>query len=176
MVSSVVLLYIADFRRAAGLLASGQSSTMAGTFAGQYVMEGFWGKIFRKMWHRVALTRSIALVPSLLVALLASSEFDNMGELLNILQSVCLPFAIIPILRITANTKIMGKIFATGRLYLLICWLLALTVVGFNLYLIATFVEGLPLRWLWIVLTVFYVVFCIYLVFVKLRRTGTENS
>jgi Mn2+/Fe2+ NRAMP family transporter len=46
---------------------------MTGTLAGQYVMEGYFGKIFSKSWHRVAITRGIALVPSMLVALFAVS-------------------------------------------------------------------------------------------------------
>jgi natural resistance-associated macrophage protein len=49
-------------------------------------VEGFFGAIFKKQWHRVALTRAIALVPSMLVAVLAVDHFDTMGELLNVLQ------------------------------------------------------------------------------------------
>lgn len=65
---------------------AGQSSTMTGTFAGQYVTEGFFGNIFRKEWHRMAITRGISLVPSMLVAVFAVDRFDTMGELLNVLQ------------------------------------------------------------------------------------------
>ncbi|CEP18418.1 hypothetical protein [Parasitella parasitica] len=68
---------------ALGLLAAGQCSTMTGTLAGQYVVEGFLGAIFKKQWHRVALTRAVALVPSMLVAVLAVDRFDTMGEFLN---------------------------------------------------------------------------------------------
>ena len=53
---------------AAGLLAAGQASTMTGVFAGQCVMEGFL-QLQIPAWQRLALTRSIALVPALLVAL-----------------------------------------------------------------------------------------------------------
>lgn len=49
---------------------------MTGTLAGQYVMEGYFGKIFSKSWHRVAITRGIALVPSMLVALFAVSLYN----------------------------------------------------------------------------------------------------
>lgn len=65
---------------------AGQSSTMTGTLAGQYVTEGFFGNIFKKDWHRVAATRSISLVPGMLVAIFAVDHFDTMGELLNVLQ------------------------------------------------------------------------------------------
>jgi natural resistance-associated macrophage protein 2 len=53
---------------ALGLLAAGNSSTITGTLAGQYVVEGFFGKIFGKSWYRVFFIRSVALVPSMLVA------------------------------------------------------------------------------------------------------------
>jgi natural resistance-associated macrophage protein len=69
-----------------GLLAAGQSSTFASTLAGQYVMDGFFGAVFRKQWHRIVVNRSIALVPSLLVAVLAVDRFDTMGEFLNVVQ------------------------------------------------------------------------------------------
>jgi len=46
---------------------------MTGTLAGQYVIEGYFGKIFSKPWHRVAITRGIALAPSMLVAVFAVS-------------------------------------------------------------------------------------------------------
>merc|ERR1711881_566677 len=51
-----------------GLLAAGQASTMTGTFAGQYVVEGFL-KLKISMWKRLLITRSIALVPAMLVAI-----------------------------------------------------------------------------------------------------------
>jgi natural resistance-associated macrophage protein len=66
----------AKYLWAFGLLAAGQSSTMTGTLAGQYVMEGFFGKIFSKPWHRVAVTRSIALIPSMLVAVFAVCDIS----------------------------------------------------------------------------------------------------
>ncbi|EIE81843.1 hypothetical protein RO3G_06548 [Rhizopus delemar RA 99-880] len=101
---------------ALGLLAAGQCSTMTGTLAGQYVVEGFLGAIFRKQWHRVAVTRAVALVPSMLVAIYAVDRFDTMGEILNVLQSLCLPAAIIPILKLTASSKIMSSTFQNSAL------------------------------------------------------------
>lgn len=68
------------------LYLAGQSSTMTGTLAGQYVTEGFFGNIFKKDWHRIAATRSISLIPGMLVAIFAVDHFDTMGELLNVLQ------------------------------------------------------------------------------------------
>ncbi|CAG8635349.1 12172_t:CDS:2 [Acaulospora morrowiae] len=78
-VLSNTLGYASKYLWAFGLLAAGQSSTMAGTLAGQYVIEGFFGKVLSKQWYRNAITRGIALVPSMLVAVYASlsSHCDN---------------------------------------------------------------------------------------------------
>ncbi|CAG8701502.1 7845_t:CDS:2, partial [Acaulospora colombiana] len=70
-VLSNTLGYASKYLWAFGLLAAGQSSTMAGTLAGQYVIEGFFGKVLSQQWYRNAITRSIALVPSMLVAIYA---------------------------------------------------------------------------------------------------------
>ena len=67
------------------LLASGQSSTLTGTYAGQFVMEGFL-ELKMSMWKRNLITRSIAILPSLIVALLAGQSGSSA---LIILSSVC---------------------------------------------------------------------------------------
>ena len=95
---------------AIGLLAAGQSSTMTGTYAGQYVMEGFL-KITLPNYLRLAITRAVALVPATCVAVVANSDSlaaDKLDEWLNVLQSVQIPFAILPLLRFTSDPRIMG--------------------------------------------------------------------
>lgn len=67
---------------AIGLLAAGQSSTMTGTYAGQFVMEGFFD-IKLTIWKRVFVTRSIAILPALSVAFM--HDFDKLDTFLNIL-------------------------------------------------------------------------------------------
>ncbi|KAJ1652900.1 hypothetical protein IWQ61_006868 [Dispira simplex] len=122
---------------AIGLLAAGQSSTMTGTMAGQYVMEGFWQwKI--KPWQRVAITRSIALVPSLVVGIAASSHLDSLGEILNVLQSIQLPFALIPVIRFTTHPGVVGS-FTNGWFTRVSSILLTLIVMVFNAYLLGDF-------------------------------------
>lgn len=120
---------------AIGLLAAGQSSTMTGTFAGQYVMEGFLDlKI--AIWKRVAITRAIALVPAVLVAVLASNELeDTLSEWLNVLQSVQLPFALIPVLHFTSRRSIMGQ-FKNGAAMQVFGWLVSLGIIVINIYLV----------------------------------------
>ncbi|DBA00250.1 TPA: hypothetical protein N0F65_007894 [Lagenidium giganteum] len=111
---------------ALGLLASGQASTMTGTYAGQFVMEGFLD-IRIDAWKRVALTRGVALVPAVIVAVISQNDHfngDRFNEFLNVLQSVQLPFSLIPLLSFTSNKVIMGRGFVTGR------WTARLLVMG----------------------------------------------
>ena len=93
---------------AAALLASGQSSTITGTYAGQFVMEGFL-EIRINPVLRAFLTRSAAIVPSLLVTIIAGDEY---AEYLIIISSVILffqlPFALIPLVKFCGSPQIMG--------------------------------------------------------------------
>lgn len=103
---------------AIGLLAAGQSSTMTGTYAGQFVMSGFLD-IKMGPYKRALLTRACALVPTLLVAVMCSGTstgLDVLNQWLNILQSIQLPFAIIPLLAITANASIVGLGFVNSAM------------------------------------------------------------
>jgi len=127
-----------------GLLAAGQMSTVTGTRAGQYVMEGFV-KIKIPKWKRVAVTRSIALVPSVAFALMAADNptiADTMNQWLNILQSVQLPFALIPVLHFTSRAHVMGPFKNSGFLQA-VCWSLALGVIMVNFYLIYQTLAGM---------------------------------
>ncbi|KAG1703451.1 hypothetical protein DVH05_007399 [Phytophthora capsici] len=111
---------------AIGLLASGQASTMTGTYAGQFVMEGFLD-IRIAAWKRVALTRSVALVPAVIVALISQDhqfKSDRFNELLNVLQSVQLPFALLPLLAFTTSKRLMGPDFVNTL------WIAVMLVVG----------------------------------------------
>ncbi|KAI8088653.1 natural resistance-associated macrophage protein-domain-containing protein [Halteromyces radiatus] len=150
---------------AAGLLAAGQSSTMTGTLAGQYVMEGFFGAFFKKQWHRVAITRAIALIPSMLVAVLAVDRFDTMGEILNVIQSLCLPMAVIPLLKLTSSSDIMTKQFKNTRTLDYICWSISWIVIGFNAYAFLTFIESFGFSLILTGFSIAYFGFIAYLVY-----------
>ncbi|KAI8146212.1 natural resistance-associated macrophage protein-domain-containing protein [Fennellomyces sp. T-0311] len=162
-VLSNTLGYYAKYLWAAGLLAAGQSSTMTGTLAGQYVVEGFFGAIFKKQWHRVAITRIIALVPSMIVAVLAVERFDTMGEILNVLQSLCLPIVMIPILKLTSSGLIMTDDFKTRPLARLVSWLISWVVMGFNIYLFGMFLDDMGWPWWMMLLSAIYLAFVAYL-------------
>ncbi|KAF2321492.1 hypothetical protein GH714_000111 [Hevea brasiliensis] len=93
---------------AVALLASGQSSTITGTYAGQYVMQGFLD-LRLAPWIRNFLTRCLAIVPSLIVALIGGSA--GAGELIIIASMILsfeLPFALIPLLKFTSCKAKMG--------------------------------------------------------------------
>ena len=72
---------------------------MTGTYSGQFVMGGFLNLNVVK-WQRIAITRSAAIAPTLLVALAfrnQDTKLDSLNEWINVLQSVQLPFALIPV-------------------------------------------------------------------------------
>lgn len=123
---------------AIGLLAAGQSSTMTGTYAGQFVMEGFL-RLEISPWKRVALTRSTALIPALTVAVWSQRHpgaSDHMDELLNVLQSIQLPFALLPVLGFTNSHVIMGREFVNSTRVQIFGWVLTGFISVINLYLV----------------------------------------
>jgi natural resistance-associated macrophage protein len=98
---------------AIGLLAAGQSSTMTGTFSGQFVMQGFLD-LRVSPWLRTTITRMCAIVPTMIIALVYSRNFDALDQGLNIFQSVQLPFALIPLLTFSSSSTILSS-FALQR-------------------------------------------------------------
>lgn len=98
-----------------GLLAAGQSSTITGTYAGQFIMGGFLDLRLKK-WLRALITRSCAIVPTIIVALIfnrTESSLDVLNEWLNVLQSIQIPFALIPLLTLVSKEELMG-VFKIG--------------------------------------------------------------
>lgn len=131
---------------AVGLLAAGQSSTMTGTYSGQFAMEGFL-KLSWARWKRVLFTRSIAIAPTLVVAAYKGVEdLTGMNDLLNVLQSLQLPFAVLPLLTFTNDKAIMRE-FKNGKITIIVTWLLAITVISINLYLVVDSMTGLNKMW-----------------------------
>lgn len=119
---------------AIGVLAAGQSSTMTGTYAGQFVMQGFLDLKIAP-WKRTLITRCIAIVPALLVGAIASNQIDAMGTWLNVLQNVQLPFAVLPVLIFTSDKSLMGK-WANPLWVQAGLGIFTLGIIGVNVYLI----------------------------------------
>ncbi|CAH1242248.1 SLC11A1 [Branchiostoma lanceolatum] len=153
-----------------GILAAGQSSTMTGTYAGQFVMEGFldihWAK-----WKRVLLTRSIAMGPTIVVALFAHRDLDMLNNWLNVLMSIQLPFALIPILHFTSSESIMGE-FKNSRFTKILVWCLATVIIGVNFYLGFTYVDGVLPIWGYVLVGLAVL---IYMIFVLYLAVGINN-
>jgi NRAMP (natural resistance-associated macrophage protein)-like metal ion transporter len=94
---------------AIGILAAGQSSTMTGTYAGQFAMEGFLNLQWAR-WKRVLFTRTIAIVPTFFVAFYADiNDLTGMNDILNAVMSLQLPFAALPTIAFTSSVQIMGE-------------------------------------------------------------------
>ena len=152
---------------ALGVLAAGQSSTMTGTYAGQFAMEGFLNLQWKK-WQRVLFTRTIAILPTFFIAFYENiQDLSGMNDLLNCLMSLMLPFAVIPTITFTSNKKIMGG-FTNGFISRIFSVLLSMLVIAVNTYFVISYVIKLnisnPVFILFIVLLgIVYLLFCLYL-------------
>lgn len=123
------------------LLASGQNATLTGTMAGQIVMEGFL-EIRLRPWVRRLLTRMIAIVPAALVAALYGS--NGVGRLLvlsQVILSLQLSFAVVPLVLFTNDKIKMGRFANPGWLTGL-AWIVTVTIVALNVYLLGQTVFG----------------------------------
>ena len=122
---------------ALALLASGQNSTITGTLAGQIVMEGFLD-IRLPPWIRRLITRLIAIVPAVIVTALYGER--GVGSLLilsQVILSLQLSFAVVPLVLFTSNKAKMGE-FANGRLLTVMAWVVTAAIVGLNSWLLLT--------------------------------------
>jgi len=120
---------------AIALIASGQSSTITGTLAGQIIMEGYL-HLRITPWVRRLLTRLIAVVPAVVVILLSGeNNVDSLLILSQVILSVQLGFAIIPLIHLTSDKKTMGM-FAIKPLIIVVASLITLLLVYLNLRMV----------------------------------------
>ena len=122
---------------AVGLLASGQVATITLTYAGQLVMTGLLD-LKVTAGSRMMATRLVALVPTVVMAVVfeTSQTFDYAAQLLNVAQSVLLPFALLPVLRMTADRDIMGERFVSPKWLTITGSVICAVILGINGYLI----------------------------------------
>ena len=126
---------------ALALLASGQNSTITGTLAGQIVMEGFLDMRL-PLWLRRVVTRGIAIVPAaLVIGLSGEGATTNLLVLSQVVLSLQLPFAVIPLVAFTADRKLMGD-FASPVALRIAAWLVAAVIVALNVKLLAGIAVG----------------------------------
>lgn len=120
---------------AIALIAAGQSSTVTGTLAGQIIMEGHLNLRIAP-WLRRLLTRIFAIVPAFFTILHAGEEgLSKLLILSQVVLSLQLGFAIIPLIHFTSDRKRMGK-FANGVWLQVFAWLFAVLIVGLNARLV----------------------------------------
>ncbi|MBH8563074.1 Nramp family divalent metal transporter [Nostoc sp. CENA67] len=117
------------------LLASGQSSTLTATLAGQIVMEGFLQ--FRlPSWLRRLLTRLLAIVPALItIIIFGEHSTSKLIVLSQVILSLQLPFAVIPLVMFTSNRCLMGE-FVNPLWLKFLAWAVAIVIVGLNVWLL----------------------------------------
>ncbi len=126
---------------AIALLASGQNSTLTGTLAGQVVMEGFLN-VRLTPWLRRLITRLIAIIPAVIIAALYGATGVNKLLILSqVILSLQLSFAVIPLVWFTSSKLKMGR-FANSPVLTTTSWVVTATIVALNGYLLVQIFSG----------------------------------
>ena len=136
LLSPLVGVSAASILFALALLASGQNSTITGTLAGQIIMEGFLN-IHIKPWLRRIITRSLAIIPA--IAFIYFYGGSSLGALLvlsQVILSLQLPFAVLPLIFFTSRKKKMGE-FANSLVLKLAAGSVGAIIVGLNMWLLS---------------------------------------
>jgi manganese transport protein len=123
------------------LLASGLNSTITGTLAGQIVMEGFL-RLQMPPWARRLLTRGLAVLPVLVVTALAGEK--GTGRLLvlsQVILSMQLPFAVVPLVQFVSSRKLMGNL-AISKAWSIVAWIVAAGIILLNIKLLGDVFGG----------------------------------
>ncbi len=120
---------------AIALIAAGQSSTVTGTLAGQIVMEGYLRLRINPLLRRL-ITRLIAIVPALIVIYIyGDKELDALLILSQVILSLQLGFAVIPLIHFVSDKKTMG-VFAIKPVTKIFAWIIAILLVYLNLRMV----------------------------------------
>ncbi len=128
---------------AVALLASGQSSTITGTLAGQVVMEGFMSWRIRP-WIRRMISRTLAVVPAIwIISIRGNGSVTDLVNLSQVVLCLILPFAMFPLLHFTSSRKIMGR-WASGWFLMILGWGSAILITLMDIYSLP---ESLKAAW-----------------------------
>jgi manganese transport protein len=121
---------------AVALIASGQSSTITGTLAGQIVMEGYL-RLRMNPWVRRLLTRLVAIIPAVIVILInGENNIDDLLIFSQVILSLQLGFAVIPLIHFVSNKKKMGE-FVIKRWVQALAWLITIVLVYLNIRMVS---------------------------------------
>jgi manganese transport protein len=157
MLHTVLGTQAAPIAFAIALIASGQSSTLTGTLAGQVVMEGFVNFRIRP-WVRRLITRSVAIVPAaVVIGWVGGSSLMELLILSQVVLSFQLPFAVVPLIQLTSDRKQMGG-FANPGWVRVLGWMVTAIIIALNTYVvgdkIGEWLEAAGPYALWLELTV----------------------
>jgi manganese transport protein len=142
LLSPVLGASLASTLFAVALLASGQNSTLTGTLAGQVVMEGFLN-IRLRPWLRRLITRLAAVVPAAaVIGLMGDGKVTALLILSQVVLSLQLPFAVVPLVQFTCDRKRMGE-FSSGRAVAAIAWFTAAAIIALNAWLLFQSIHAL---------------------------------
>ncbi|MBB2201550.1 Nramp family divalent metal transporter [Gluconacetobacter tumulisoli] len=131
LISPLLGLGVASTLFAVALLAAGMNSTITGTLAGQIIMEGFL-HLRLPHWARRMLTRGLAIVPVVVVtALYGPGGTDRLLVFSQVILSMQLPFAVIPLVMFVSDRRMMGP-FAISRRMAALSWLVAGVILVLN--------------------------------------------
>ena len=126
---------VAPIAFAVALIAAGQSSTLTGTLAGQITMEGFL-RFRMQPWLRRLMTRSIAIVPAMIViSVMGDTGSYRLLILSQVILSLQLPFAVVPLIKFTSSKVKMGP-FANPRWVRVLAWSIAAVIIALNVVLV----------------------------------------
>jgi manganese transport protein len=157
---------------AVALIAAGQSSTITGTLAGQIVMEGYLN-LRISPWIRRLITRLIAVAPA--VFTIAYFGEEKIGDLLifsQVILSLQLGFAVIPLIHFTSSKKLMGH-FVNKKWVVVLAWISALIIIGLNVKLVGEELSNFlvsdyaQLHWLKLIVFIVVLYIAFLLVFVS---------
>ena len=167
---------------AIALIASGQSSTVTGTLSGQIVMEGYLSIRINPLVRRL-ITRLVAIVPAIIFILVTGEEkVDGLLILSQVILSLQLGFAIIPLIHFVSDKKTM-KQFAINKWVKIIAWLMVVLLVSLNIKMItdetipywineASFFTKLMLVFIF---SLFLLLLCYVLLFPLLKKQASSN-
>lgn len=127
---------------AVALLFSGQNATITGTLSGQIIMEGFI-HLKMKPWLRRIITRVLAIIPVFVVTLLAGEAgTEKLLIWSQVILSLQLPFALIPLLKITNDKNKMGS-FVNSKLQKVLAWAATFVIIILNIFLVVNIISNL---------------------------------
>lgn len=163
---------------AVALLASGQSSTITGTLAGQIVMEGFLN-IRIAPWLRRLITRSLAIIPAIIL-IVATGGKDTVNLLLlsQVVLSMQLSFAIFPLVMFTSDKRKMGE-FANSPWVTVTGYIIGTIIASLNLYLLwetASEKLGMTGQILFAATVLFTIAFALWVRFFYKEKTVEDNN